>query len=47
VAKAAPIIRIGNDLADIVFYKFPKNSEFGRLDMKTVGTVFANVKNKY
>lgn len=26
---------------------FPKDSEFGRLDMKTVGSVFANVQNKH
>lgn len=26
---------------------FPENSEFGRLDMKTVGSVFANVQNKH
>lgn len=28
-------------------YHFPKTSEFGRLDMKTVGSVFANVQNKH
>lgn len=28
-------------------YKFPKESEFGRLDMKTIGSVFANVQNKH
>jgi hypothetical protein len=28
-------------------YKFPENSEFKRLDMKTIGTVFANVQNKH
>jgi hypothetical protein len=28
-------------------YKFPKDSEFGRLGMKTVGSVFANVQNKH
>jgi len=28
-------------------YKFPETSEFGRLDMKTTGTVFANVQNKH
>ncbi len=28
-------------------YKFPQNSEFGRLDIKTVGSVFANVQNKH
>ncbi len=28
-------------------YIFPKNSEFGRLDIKTVGSVFANVQNKH
>ena len=28
-------------------YKFPETSEFGRLEMKTVGSVFANVQNKH
>ncbi len=28
-------------------YSFPAGSEFGRLGMKTVGTVFANVQNKH
>ena len=28
-------------------YKFPKNCEFERKDMKTVGAVFANVQNKH
>lgn len=28
-------------------YRFPETSEFGRLDMKTVGSVFANVQNKH
>lgn len=28
-------------------YKFPQTSEFNRLDMKTVGSVFANVQNKH
>ncbi|MDD5604051.1 MAG: hypothetical protein PHG48_08290, partial [Eubacteriales bacterium] len=28
-------------------YDFPGSSEFGRLGMKTVGTVFANVQNKH
>lgn len=28
-------------------YKFPKTSEFHRLNMKTVGSVFANVQNKH
>lgn len=28
-------------------FRFPKDSEFGRLDMKTVGSVFANVQNKH
>lgn len=28
-------------------YKFPPESEFGRLEMKTIGTVFANVQNKH
>lgn len=28
-------------------YKFPDSSEFGRLDMKTTGSVFANVQNKH
>lgn len=28
-------------------YHFPKTSEFYRLDMKTVGSVFANVQNKH
>lgn len=28
-------------------YNFPKESEFGRLSMKTVGTVFANAQNKH
>ncbi len=28
-------------------YRFPENSEFGQLGMKTVGTVFANVQNKH
>lgn len=28
-------------------YKFPKESEFGRLDINTVGSVFANVQNKH
>jgi len=28
-------------------YKFPAESEFARLDMKTVGSVFANVQNKH
>ena len=27
-------------------YHFPKSSEFGKLDMKTIGSVFANVQNK-
>ncbi len=28
-------------------YKFPKNCEFNRLDIKTVGSVFANIQNKH
>ena len=28
-------------------YRFPETSEFGRLGMKTVGTVFANLQNKH
>ena len=28
-------------------YLFPENSEFGRLGMKTVGSVFANLQNKH
>lgn len=28
-------------------YHFPEESEFGRLDMKTTGCVFANVQNKH
>lgn len=28
-------------------YKFPAESEFGRLDMKTVGSVIANIQNKH
>jgi len=28
-------------------YAFPEKSEFGRLGMRTVGTVFANVQNKH
>lgn len=28
-------------------YKFPKESEFGRLNINTVGSVFANVQNKH
>ena len=28
-------------------YKFPAESEFGKLDMKTVGSVFANIQNKH
>lgn len=28
-------------------YEFPQSSEFGRLGMKTIGTVFANVQNKH
>lgn len=28
-------------------YKFPLDSEFGKLDMKTVGSVFANIQNKH
>lgn len=28
-------------------YRFPASSEFGRLGMKTVGSVFANVQNKH
>ena len=28
-------------------YRFPETSEFGRLGMKTVGSVFANVQNKH
>lgn len=28
-------------------YLFPKDSEFGRLGMKTVGSVFANLQNKH
>lgn len=28
-------------------YQFPHESEFGRLDMKTIGSVFANVQNKH
>ena len=28
-------------------YRFPATSEFGRLDMKTVGSVFANAQNKH
>ena len=27
-------------------YRFPATSEFGRLDMKTVGTMYANIQNK-
>ena len=28
-------------------YRFPKDCEFGRLDMRTTGCVFANVQNKH
>lgn len=28
-------------------FRFPQGSEFGRLGMKTVGSVFANVQNKH
>lgn len=28
-------------------YKFPKTSEFDRHDMKTIGSVFANIQNKH
>ncbi len=28
-------------------YRFPKESEFGRHDMKSVGSVFANIQNKH
>lgn len=28
-------------------YRFPETSEFGRLGMKTIGSVFANVQNKH
>lgn len=28
-------------------YRFPADSEFGRHDMKTVGSVFANIQNKH
>lgn len=28
-------------------YKFPKDREFARLDIKTTGTVFANIQNKH
>lgn len=28
-------------------YNFPQTSQFARLDMKTIGTVFANVQNKH
>ena len=28
-------------------YRFPETSEFGRLDIKTVGSVFANIQNKH
>ena len=28
-------------------FEFPANSEFGRLGMKTIGSVFANVQNKH
>lgn len=28
-------------------FRFPETSEFGRLDMKTVGAVFANAQNKH
>ena len=28
-------------------YRFPERSEFGRHDMKTVGSVFANIQNKH
>jgi len=28
-------------------YKFPATSEFGRHDMKTIGSVFANIQNKH
>lgn len=28
-------------------YRFPENSEFGRLGIKTVGSVFANIQNKH
>ncbi len=28
-------------------YRFPENSEFGSLGMKTVGSVFANIQNKH
>ncbi len=28
-------------------YKFPKNCEFARLNIKTIGSVFANIQNKH
>ena len=28
-------------------YRFPKTSEFGRYDLKSVGSVFANIQNKH
>ena len=28
-------------------YRFPETSEFGRHDMKTIGTVFASIQNKH
>lgn len=28
-------------------YRFPQDSEFGRLDIKTIGSVFANAQNKH
>lgn len=28
-------------------YKFPEESEFGKLDMKTIGSVIANIQNKH
>ena len=28
-------------------FKFPSDSEFGRLDMKTIGSVIANIQNKH
>lgn len=28
-------------------YRFPEKSEFGRHDMKTIGSVFANIQNKH
>ena len=28
-------------------FKFPENCEFGRLDMKTIGSVIANIQNKH